>query len=233
MIPKIPSRIKRRCHSLQYFIGRHSWLLLINADCREVLPIKADAVITDPPYGMDWNTDTTRFNSGRRAAGPGRVRDRILGDKEQFDPSPWLNYPSAVLFGCNHYSQYLPVGTTLVWLKRLDAGFGSFLSDAELAWMKGGHGVYAYRKCFPHTAKIKEAGDSIHPSQKPVSVMEWCIKMARIKEGATILDPYMGSGTTGIAAARCGINFIGIERDAAYYGSACERIAHELARESL
>ena len=227
-MPDLALDAQRGSHSLQRLVGRHSWACLINADWRDVPPIDADAVITDPPYGMDWNTDTTRFNTGKRTAGPGRERERIIGDAEPFDPSPWLEYPAVVLFGCNHYAQRLPVGTTLVWLKRLDAGFGSFLSDAELAWMKGGHGVYAYRKCFPHAAKTTEAGDSVHPSQKPVSVMAWCIEKAKVQKGATILDPYMGSGTTGIAAARLGMNFIGIERDAAHYKIACDRIAHEL-----
>ena len=214
--------------SLQRLVGRHGLTAtLYHADCRDVLPIEADAVITDPPYGMVWNTDSTRF-SGKTVRGPGRDRERIHGDDEPFDPSPWLDYPAVVLFGCNHYAQRLPVGTTLVWLKRLDHAFGSFLSDAELAWMKGGHGVYAYRKCFPHAAKTTEAGDSVHPSQKPVSVMAWCIEKAKVQKGATILDPYMGSGTTGIAAARLGMNFIGIERDAAHYKTACDRIAHEL-----
>lgn len=226
-MPDLSLDAQRGSHSLQRLVGRHSWACLINADCRDVLPIVADAVITDPPYGMDWNTDSTRF-SGPTVRGPGRDLERIYGDDEPFDPSPWLDYPAVVLFGCNHYAQRLPVGTTLVWLKRLDPAFGSFLSDAELAWMKGGRGVYAYRKCFPHAAKTKEAGDSVHPSQKPVSVMAWCIEKAKIPKGATILDPYMGSGTTGIAAARLGMNFIGVERDAAHYKIACDRIAHEL-----
>jgi tRNA G10 N-methylase Trm11 len=201
--------------------------VLYHADCRDLLPIVADAVITDPPYGMNWNTDSTRF-SGPRLHGPGRDRERIRCDDEPFDPAPWLDYPAVVLFGYNHYAQRLPVGTTLVWLKRLDPAFGSFLSDAELAWMKGGHGVYAYRKCFPHEAKKIEAGGSVHPSQKPVSVMAWCIKKAKVRKGATILDPYMGSGTTGIACIRLGMNFIGIELDETYYKTACDRITHEL-----
>lgn len=202
-------------------------------DCLDLLPIEADAVVTDPPYGMKWNTDTTRFATGQRTAGPGRNRDAIIGDDTPFDPSPWVGYEKVVLWGSNHYAQRLPVGTTLVWLKRLDEGFGSFLSDAELAWMRGGHGVYAFRKCFPHASRTGEAGDSVHPSQKPVVLMSWCLEQAKVPDGATVLDPYMGSGTTGVACVREGRNFIGVEKDEKYFKIAVERIRRELAQRRM
>ena len=218
--------------SLQRMVRRQfEGVTLYHADCLDILPeLVADAVISDPPYGMDWNTDTTRFNTGKRTAGPGRDRERIHGDAAPFDPSPWLNYPAVVLFGANHYAQRLPVGTTLVWLKRLDDAFGSFLSDAEVAWMKGGHGVYAYRKCFPHAAKTTEAGDSLHPSQKPVSVMSWVMERAKVPIGATVLDPYMGSASTAIACIRTGRRFVGVEKDERHFKTACDRVANELAQ---
>jgi DNA modification methylase len=198
------------------------------ADCLDLLPIEADAVVSDPPYGMNWNTDSTRFATGQRTAGPGRNRDAILGDDTPFDPSPWLGYDKVVLWGSNHYAQRLPIGTTLVWLKRLDEGFGSFLSDAEIAWMRGGHGVYAFRKCFPHASRTVEAGDSVHPSQKPVVLMSWCLEQAKVPEGATVLDPFMGSGSTGVACIRTGRNFIGVEKDERYFEIAADRLRREL-----
>jgi DNA modification methylase len=73
-----------------------------------------------------------------------------------------------------------------------------------------------------------EIGEHHHPTQKPVVLMAWCIEKTKLPKGSTILDPYMGSGTTGLAAIRLGMNFIGIERDAAHYKTACDRIAHEL-----
>jgi len=90
--------------------------------------------------------------------------------------------------------------------------------------MKGGHGVYCKRGPMPQSI----ATDRIHPAQKPVPLMAWCIEKTKLPKGSTILDPYMGSGTTGLAAIRLGMNFIGIERDAAHYKTACDRIAHEL-----
>src|SRR5688500_16205077 len=118
-------------------------------DCRDILPTLGtiDAVVTDPPYGMKWNTNSSRFSGGdpasvaRRGAGRSDCGE-IHGDDEPFNPEPLLTYPKVVMWGSNHYAARLPVGTTLVWIKRFDGGFGSFLSDAEIAWMKGGHGVY-------------------------------------------------------------------------------------------
>ena len=203
-------------------------------DCREILPTlpKVDAVITDPPYGMDWNTDTTRFSGGKseninRTSGEGRPDwGDISGDAQPFDPSPWLQFNRVVMFGANHYAERLPVGTMLVWIKKDDHLFGTFLSDAEMAWMKGGHGVYCFRKSFPPPVRIAEngGGNAAHPTQKPISLMAWCMERAKVPHEGVVLDPYMGSGTTGIACHTTGRAFIGIEREPKYFDIACRRI---------
>ena len=211
--------------------------VLYNANCLNILPeLVADAVISDPPYGMNLNTDNSRFSGGnsasvaRRGNGIGTGGGAgIIGDAEPFDPYPWLGYPAVVLFGANHYAQRLPVGTTLVWLKRHDAGFGSFLSDAEVAWMKGGVGVYAKRDL----SMNGEALTRCHPCQKPVPIMAWCIEMAKVPEGGTVLDPYMGSGSTAIACIRTGRKFIGVEIDAVHFEKACDRISSEVRQMTL
>jgi tRNA G10 N-methylase Trm11 len=196
-----------------------------------MLPIMADALISDPPYGMNLDTDNSRFSGGhvasvkRRGNGNGtNDGEPIMGDAELFDPAPWLDYPAVVLFGSNHYAARLPVGTTLVWLKRLDAAFGTFLSDAEVAWMKGGYGVYAKRDL----SMYGEAVNRCHPCQKPVSLMAWVMDRAKVPAGATVLDPYMGSGTTGLACLRTGRNFIGIEKDPKHFASAVSRLEREV-----
>ena len=198
-------------------------------DCMEVLPTlpKVDACITDPPYGMDWDTDSTRFTGGKHKQGDGREDwGAIRGDAEPFDPTPWLNFPRVVLFGANHFASRLPVGTTLVWIKKADHLFGTFLSDAEVAWMKGGHGTYCYRKQFPPPSRMAEndGREVAHPTQKPLGLMKWCIEKTGVADGALILDPYMGSGTTGVAAVQMGRRFIGIEREPKYFDIACRRI---------
>jgi len=194
-------------------------------DCREIVPTlgAVDAVVTDPPYGMNWNTDTSRFSGGHRESVARRGQGRadwgdIASDDKTFDPTPWLSFPKVVLFGCNHFAQFLPVGTTLVWIKRLDGGFGSFLSDAEVAWSKGGHGVY----CKRDTSLAGTANERNHPTEKPVGIMEWCI--GKTGDAETILDPFMGSGTTGVAAVRLGRQFIGIEIEQKHFDMACRRI---------
>ena len=211
-------------------------------DCLELLPTLegVEAIISDPPYGMNWNTDSTRFSGGRRSSLRGQGVDDyapIHGDEMPFDPRPWLTYDKVVLFGSNHYSALLPVGTTLVWQKKHEHQFGSFLSDAEVAWMKGGHGVY----CKRDTSHLALNGDGspsrpcerIHPSQKPIPLMAWCMDKAKVPEGATVLDPYMGSGSTIIAAIRTGQKAIGIEKDPEHFKNAVERIKRELAQGDL
>lgn len=207
-------------------------------DCMEVLPTlpKVDAVITDPPYGMAWNTDSKRFTGGQRIVNKGEGRDdwgAIHADDEPFDPSPWLRFDKVIVWGANHYAARLPVGTTLVWLKKDDHLFGTFLSDAEIGWQKGGHGVYAFRKQFPPPSRMAENDglQAAHPTQKPLALMAWCIE--RLGKPKTILDPFMGSGTTGVAAMQMGLSFIGIERETKYFDIALRRIEDAQRQGSL
>lgn len=191
-------------------------------DCMDILPTlgKVDAVVTDPPYGMNWSGKVTvgKNGNGRAATKAKHYGVKIYGDDEPFDPSPFLVFNDVVFFGFTHFASRLPVGTNLVWIKRLDGGFGSFLSDAEIAWKKGGHGVY----CKRDTSLMAETLNRNHPTEKPVSIMRWCIE--KCNNPQTILDPFMGSGTTGVACAKMGRKFIGIEREESYFNIACERI---------
>lgn len=211
---------------------------LWHGDCREILGAldKGISIVSDPPYGMALNTNSTRFSGGFHNRGKGRSDwGAIEGDAVDFDPSPLLAYEKVVLWGYNHYAQRLPKGTTLVWLKKADHLFGTFLSDCELAWMKGGCGVYAFRKQFPPPSRMAENGGSevAHPTQKPIALMEWCLNMLKMKPGERVCDPYMGSGTTGVAACNNGMGLIGIEIDRRYFDIACERIENAQRQEVL
>lgn len=212
--------------------GRSRWCV-VTGDCLDVLRSipagSVDAVVTDPPYGMGWDTDSTRFSGREMVGNRSEGRDDwgdIAGDKEPFDPEPWLSFPRVVLFGANHFAQRLPVGTTLVWIKRSDDLFGTFLSDAELAWMKGGYGVYCYRKQFPPPSRMAEANmpRPAHPTQKPIGLMAWAMERAKTPDDGLVLDPYCGSGTTGVACVRSGRRFIGIEKDERHANIARRRI---------
>ena len=185
--------------------GRRAWAM-VNADChalRAELPAGAiDAVITDPPYGMKANLDSRRYGNAASPLKFGKGKSdwpAIIGDDGPFDPAPWVDFPRVVLFGYHHFAQALPRGTVLVWIKRSDALFGTFMSDAELAWSKGGHGVYCYRKQFRALSRIAESGigKALHPTQKPVGLMSWAMDRAKVPADAVVLDPYAGSGSTG------------------------------------
>ena len=194
-------------------------------DCLEILPTlgKVDAVVTDPPYGVSWDVNGQRFSGGsdtsKAKRGIGRKYDApIVGDDRDFDPTPWLGFSDVILWGWNNYAGKLPRGTTLIWLKRKDEAFGTFLSDAEIGWQNRGNGVYCKRGPYPQSM----AHDRHHPTEKPVGLMEWCLN--RIPTAHTILDPFMGSGTTGVACAKLGRRFIGIEIEPKYFDIACRRI---------
>jgi site-specific DNA-methyltransferase (adenine-specific) len=196
-------------------------------DCREIAPTleRPAAVITDPPYGMKARVDGSRFSGGsaesrlRRGVGKDYAAP-IIGDDEDFDPQPWVNYPRVILWGFNHFPYGLPAGTALIWLKRNDDALGSFLSDAEVAWKKGGRGTYAF-KDLSNNGIVQERA---HPTQKPVPLMRWCIQQAKVPDSGTILDPYMGSGSTGVAAVQMRHPFVGIEMEPKYFDIACRRI---------
>ena len=194
---------------------------LYHGDCLDISPSlpPVDAVITDPPYGMAWNGKVTRGPHGTGKQGATRhYGETIMQDDRPFDPSPWIGFDKVILWGFHHFANLLPKGSVLVWLKRYDSGFGSFLSDADLAWMKGGHGVY----CKRDLSLQGESKDREHPTQKPIPLMQWCIQKAGMPE--VILDPYLGSGTTGVAAMNLGLKFIGIEIERKYFDISCRRI---------
>ncbi len=209
----------------------HDGLVIYNGDCREILPTlpKVDLVLTDPPYGIALDTDNSRFSGGtrgnmaKRGNGIGSAGGKpIANDAEAFDPSFLMAYGShQIVWGWNNYPDLLPRGACLVWLKRYDEAFGSFLSDAETAWMSKGHGVYCRRDLSNNAI----ANERAHPTQKPLTLMTWCLDF--FPHAQTILDPFMGSGTTLVAAKRLGRQAIGIEIEEKYCEIAARRVEAE------
>jgi len=202
---------------------------IYHGDCREVLPsLGADlSIVSDPPYGMKWNADSTRFSGGSRMLLSGVKRKAVANDDKPFDPSPLMAYSSVVLFGANHFPQHLQPGTWLIWTKKPAARYGSFLSDAEIAWMKGGRGVYVREFQWEGINRAEERGEHFHPTQKPAAIMRWCIEMGGGTH--TVCDPYMGSGSTLVAAKSLGRSVVGIELDEDY----CEIAARRCSQETL
>jgi site-specific DNA-methyltransferase (adenine-specific) len=190
---------------------------LILGDCREVLPTlpKVCAVVTDPPYGIgkDGQSKTTGGNGGRKA--------HEFKGWDANRPAPEIfelllkAAPTAIIWGGNYFADMLPAtGKWLVW----DKGQRINQSDGELAWtsMNG-----ALRICTMNRVELLLEGTE-HPTQKPIKLLDWTL--AHIPEARTILDPFMGAASTGIAAIRAKKDFIGIERDPDYFAIACRRI---------
>ena len=186
-------------------------------DCLEILPTlpKVDAVITDPPYGIgkDGQAETTGGHGGRKAH-EFMGWDRERPAREVFD----LMLKAAerhVIWGGNYFADYLPpAGKWFVW----DKGQRINQSDGELAWTSESG---ALRICTLNRVELLLDGTD-HPTQKPVRLMAWCID--QINARGTVLDPFMGSGTTGVACMNLGCKFIGIEIEPRYFEIACERI---------
>lgn len=179
------------------------------ADCMEVLPTlgKVDAVITDPPYGISANKQT--LGKGKKEFDRGGDWDDSVPDVAVF-----LNLAKKACFwGGNYFSDQLPVTNDwLIWHKRND---GRSFSECEMAWSNFGQQTR-------HISHHWAGEEKLHPTMKPLVVMQWCINQAG--NASVILDPFMGSGTTGVAAVQMGRRFIGIEREPKYFDIACKRI---------
>ena len=185
-------------------------------DCMDILPTldKVDAVITDPPYGIGIAKNPVRQMHQKMDW------DASVPDASLIDACIACG-DIALLWGGNYFD-LPPSQCFFVWDKMQPQEFS--LAMCEQAWTnkKGPAKIYkqsvlSYRK--------------EHPTQKPVELMAWCIK--QLGNPQTILDPFMGSGTTGVAAIQLGRKFIGIEREPKYFDIACQRIKQAYAQRTL
>ena len=203
-------------------------------DCLEVMrsmPDKSvDAVITDPPYGMNLDTDFSKMVNRNNFKGlsAGNIYSNVIGDNRQFDPSEILKMAdTVVLFGYDYFSNKLPDNSTvLVWDKRLtESADKCFGSPFELLWInkKTRKRFYRVRWYGLFGTEKQDIKKRVHPTQKPIELMVKIIEDFT-HEDDTILDPFMGSGTTGVACVQTGRNFIGIEIDPTYFAIAERRI---------
>lgn len=177
-------------------------------DCRDILPTlgPVDAVVTDPPYGIGI-TKSNRLAVSRGMGGG-------TWDDEAADLS-WLlpmDVPSIVWGG--NYFDLPPTRAPLVWDKN---NAGRDFADFEMAWTN--LDMVARRIVY---RPMNMDGGKEHPTQKPVIVMQWCLGF--LSDACTILDPFMGSGSTGVACVKTDRAFIGIEREPSYFDIACRRI---------
>jgi DNA modification methylase len=199
-------------------------------DNREILPTlgKVDAVVTDPPYGLN------------EAAGKNKSRSVLATSKDygnlSWDSSPppaWLiamlrdMSRHQIIFGGNYFD-LPPSSCWLVWDKK--NGNNDF-ADCELAWTNLPKAVRRIEWLW-HGMMRKGSDVREHPTQKPLGVMAWALDQLP-DDVRLICDPFMGSGTTGVAAIQKGLEFIGIEREVSYFDAACQRLQEALRAPKL
>lgn len=181
-------------------------------DAYEIVPTLTgiSAVITDPPYGLG-----SKLNGG--SWGNVTAWDDLVDLRFLLDIAPIV-----CIWGGNY--QTLPASRGwLVWHKP-DAP--PSMASVELAWTNQDMNS----RMISHTIAATNAERVGHPTQKPLRVMKWCLQMLGIPSGATVVDPYMGSGSTGVACLQTGRNFIGVEKKVEYFAIAQRRIEDAAAQ---
>jgi site-specific DNA-methyltransferase (adenine-specific) len=228
----IPQKMDCRMNRIEHLA---EGVTLHCCDCREILPTlgKVDAVVSDPPYGIDFQK-----GGGGQGVQAGRriIKDKIFGDDKPFDPSEWIAFcPNVLMWGADHFYPRLPdSGRFLAWNKLGDMDSWDSFSDVEFAWHSTNSAARIFNMKWKGIACDKRGesnGLREHPTQKPLALMRWCIE--QIGPANTILDPFMGSGTTGVAAIKLGRRFIGIEIDPKYFEIACRRISEALKQPDM
>ena len=175
-------------------------------------------MITDPPYNAHY--DYTRAR--RRLS----TWDRnFAGHDQDFDPTPWLRFAEVILFGADHYRDRLPRGGSWICWDKLAGTTPADFAPGEWAWTS----LNIPPQFFPHlwrggmragretSSRLRQ---KYHPAQKLETVLQQCVHL--IPPGTTILDPFMGSGSTLVACVLEGYPCIGIEMDPAYFQVACQ-----------
>lgn len=196
-------------------IGRATLYL---GDCRDILPSlpKVDAVVTDPPYGIGASSGVGKYGVAKWGGASDLKWDESV-PADLIRSIYELGLPT-IMWGGNYFD--LPAHRCpLVWDKGAGMRNRTF-AECEVAWSNLDLNAKVY--CRDPLACQDYVGKE-HPTQKPIPLMEWCIGLIP-DAPQTILDPFMGSGTTGVAAVQMGRDFIGIEREPKYFDIACRRI---------
>lgn len=184
-------------------------------DCLDVMPTlgKVDAVVTDPPYGIGFAAQPTKWQR-RAGAVPHAWDDATCEDVARIIEG----FSEAIVWGGNYY----PLRPSRGWLCWIKPDAPPSMSSFELAWTSYDM-ICRSMSCSISQTNPERIG---HPTQKPLKVMLWSVGWLTAS-AQTILDPFAGSGTTGVACLRLGRKFIGIEKDPTYFELAVERLRAE------
>jgi DNA modification methylase len=185
-------------------------------DCLEILPVlpKVDAVITDPPYGINHARDRNSQKDGW-VDYPDNGWDKERPSRAHFEAMLQVS-KDQIIWGGNYFTDYLP--PTMQWLV-WDKGQREFsLADCEFAWSSQQKAARIFN--YSRGSALQEGKQ--HPTQKPVPVMSWCLSF--VPKSKSVMDPFMGSGSTGVASILAAKDFVGIEIAPTFFDIACERI---------
>lgn len=197
----------------------HGGITIYHGDCREILPIECDVIVSDPPYGMAVDTGklqrigkpTYRWHDVEHSGG---VCVELLLSMQK----------PMVLFGANNYASRLPDHAGwIVWDKQAD-GFAQG-SPAELAWTNCLTNLRMFR--LNYRGFTTKGDPKFHPMQKPERLMRWILELPDLPTGL-VLDPFMGAGSTIRAAKDVGRRAIGIEIEERYCEVAAQRLSQEV-----
>lgn len=193
---------------------------LFLGDCFEALALlpKVDAVITDPPYGIGFAAQPTKWQ--RRAGQIAESWDDAVA--EDIDVLRALG-GIQIVWGGNYY----PLPKTRGWLSWFKPDAPPSMASFELAWTNLDKNARQIQQSIGAT-NAERVG---HPTQKPLAVMQFSLEYAGLPD--VVLDPYMGSGTTGVATVKAGKRFYGVEIEPRYFDMACERIANAQRQERM
>lgn len=174
------------------------------------------SVLTDPPYGIGADEAAAKNNGKWGWKFYGQTQwDRERPQRPIFDAIRAAS-KHQIIWGGNYFTDFLPPSMQwLIW----DKGQREFsLADFEMAWSSQNRAARLFE--YPRALALKDGKE--HPTQKPIVVMQWCLGF--LPEDHVVLDPFMGSGTTGVACVNLGRKFIGIEIEPRYFDIACRRI---------
>lgn len=216
-----------------YQLGRHRVMCGDSTKIEDVEKLmdwkKADMVFTDPPYGMDLDTDYTKMGGDWN-----KKHSKVIGDEFQFNIEDylWIDCAEQIWFGANYYAKTLPNGGSwYVWDKREDENFDKmFGSGFEIAWSKTPHKQEIVRCNATLFGKNKQDVKGVHPTQKPLQVCSWFIKKLS-KQDDIVLDLFLGSGSTLIACEQTNRTCYGMELDPKYCDVIRKRYAKFIGKE--